>query len=109
MADIVDGVNEIGMIRSRRHRATETQMPVVHIQDIEFTPAVVHVRKGRAVEWRWEDEVVSHTVSSRGKRRFRNSGARQHDATYRFRFRRKGTYRYVCEIHPNMKGRVEVK
>jgi plastocyanin len=28
--------------------------------------------------------------------------------TYTVRFRRPGTYRYVCTIHPNMRGRVIV-
>lgn len=83
-------------------------MPVVHIKDIEFTPAVVHVRPGARVRWQWEDAYLTHVVASRGPDRFRGSGPRQDGARYTVVFRRAGTYRYVCTIHPNMSGRVVV-
>ncbi len=83
-------------------------MPVVHIQDIEFTPAVVHVRKGGRVRWEWDDAYVTHVVASRGEDRFRGSGPRREGARYSVTFRRRGAYRYVCTIHPNMRGRIVV-
>jgi plastocyanin len=83
-------------------------MPVVHLQDIALSPPVVHVRKGGHVTWKWEDEHVTHTVSSRGEERFQSSGPRHEGARYEVTFRERGTYRYVCAIHPSMKGRVVV-
>jgi plastocyanin len=83
-------------------------MPVVHIKDIEFTPAVVHVRKDARVRWEWEDAYLTHVVASRGEHRFPGSGPRRQGARYSAAFHRRGTYRYVCTIHPNMHGRVVV-
>lgn len=82
-------------------------MPVVHLQSLEFSPAVVHVRKNTAVRWKW-DSMAPHNVSSRGEQRFDSSGTRTHGASYRVVFRKPGRYRYVCTIHPVMEGRVVV-
>ncbi len=83
-------------------------MPVVHLKDIEVNPAVVHVRKGGAVRWKWQDAVAAHNVTSRGRKRFRSSGTRDEGSVYRVVFHAAGTYRYVCTIHPSMKGRIVV-
>jgi plastocyanin len=83
-------------------------MPVVHLKDFEVTPAVVHIRRGGHVRWSWEDAYTSHTVTSRGRDRFRSSGARGEGSTYTVTFERRGTYRFACRIHPSMKGRVVV-
>ena len=83
-------------------------MPVVHIRNIEFNPGVVHVRPGGRVLWRWEDADTTHVVASRGELRFKGSGPRHRGARYAVTFTRRGTYRYVCTIHPNMHGRVVV-
>ncbi len=80
---------------------------VVKVQDFEFRPATLRIRRGAIVEWRFLDRPAPHNVTSRGKRRFRSSPSQQ-TGTYRVRFRRSGTYRYVCTIHPNMRGRVVV-
>ena len=82
-------------------------MPVVHLQASHYAPAVVHIRKGAAVRWRWDNPGVLHTVTSRGKQRFKSSGLRKR-GTYRVVFRRTGTYRYHCDIHADMHGRIVV-
>ena len=84
-------------------------MPViVHLQGTSFDRPVVHVRTGHAVKWVWPDDGVLHTVTSSGKRRFRSSGYRKRGARHRVVFRSPGTYRYHCEIHAGMRGRVIV-
>lgn len=80
---------------------------IVHIDQLQFMPPVAHVRKGEAVRWKW-DSVAPHDVTSRGKRRFKSSGTRKRGAKYRVVFRKVGTYRYYCTIHPSMTGRVVV-
>jgi plastocyanin len=80
---------------------------VVELKDFQVRPATVRIRRGAAVEWRFLDRPAPHNVTSRGKRRFRSSPSQQ-TGTYRVRFRRSGAYRYVCTIHPNMRGRVVV-
>ena len=82
-------------------------MPVVHLQASHYSPAVVHVRNGAAVRFHWDTPGVFHTVTSRGKHRFKSSGYRKR-GTYRVVFRKAGTYRFHCEIHADMLGRIVV-
>ena len=80
----------------------------VLLKDIEFTPSTVTIQRGSSVRWVWKDPRVSHNVKSRGRLRFRSSDTKL-TGTHLVRFRSKGTYRYVCTIHPNMIGKVVVR
>jgi plastocyanin len=80
----------------------------VKIENIDFHPAAIRIRRGEVVKWRFLDKNTPHNVTSRGRLRFRSSRTRE-DGTHSVRFRRAGTYRYVCTIHFNMKGRVVVR
>ena len=79
----------------------------VVLKDIKFKPGTVQINRGSRVRWVWRDPSTPHNVKSRGKRRFRSSGTKQ-SGTHTVRFRRRGTYRYVCTIHPGMSGKVIV-
>lgn len=81
---------------------------IVQIKDIDFHPAKLVVHRGDRVTWRFLDANVSHNVTSVGAPRFRSSESRMTGA-YSVRFTRKGTYRYVCTIHANMRGRIVVR
>jgi plastocyanin len=81
---------------------------VVKIQDIDFSPTTLRIHRGDTVEWRFLDERTPHNVRSRGRTRFRGSETKE-SGTFRARFRRAGTYRYVCTIHLNMVGRIVVR
>ena len=80
----------------------------VVLRDIAFKPATVKIHRGDRVRWRWDDGDTPHNVTSRGKARFTSSTTKS-SGTYVVRFRRPGTYRYVCTIHPGMAGRVIVR
>ena len=80
----------------------------VVLKDIDFTPSTVQIRRGSRVRWVWKDPRVSHDVTSRGRNRFRSSQTKL-TGTHAVRFRRKGTYRYTCTIHPSMVGKVVVR
>lgn len=80
----------------------------VVIENIDFSPRVVKVREGTTVRWEFRDGRTSHNVVSRGRPRFRSSPVKSR-GTYSVRFRRAGTYRYVCTLHPGMAGRVVVR
>ena len=81
---------------------------VVKLQDIDISPSTVRVAKGGTVEWRFLDARAAHNVTSRGRPRFRSSSTKR-SGTHRVAFRKAGTYRYVCTIHPNMRGKVVVR
>lgn len=81
----------------------------VTIADVSFKPSVVRIHRGDRVRWSFEDgPYTSHNVTSRGTRRFKSSSTRKTGA-YTVTFRHRGTYRYVCTIHPNMRGKVVVR
>ncbi|HVL96549.1 MAG TPA: cupredoxin domain-containing protein [Solirubrobacteraceae bacterium] len=92
---------------SHSHAEAATVRTVV-LKNVEFNPASVTIRRGGSVRWVWRDGSSSHDVTSRGTRRFKSSTT-QRSGTHTVRFRRAGTYRYVCTIHPNMRGRVVVR
>lgn len=81
----------------------------VIIKDIDFTPATVTITRGSRVTWVWRDGSVPHDVTSRGTKRFRSTPEAKNTGTYTVRFTRPGTYRYVCTIHANMRGKVVVR
>jgi plastocyanin len=80
----------------------------VRIEGIDFHPHVLTVRRGDVVSWSWHDGSTPHNVKSTGALRFRSSPTKTR-GTYSVRFTRRGTYRYVCTIHFNMKSRIVVK
>jgi plastocyanin len=90
------------------HRAHVARSATVVIKNIDFSRHTVRINRGDSVRWRFADAGVSHNVTSRGRPRFRNSRSMQ-SGTYAVRFTRAGTYRYVCTIHPSMRGRVIVR
>ncbi len=80
----------------------------VVLKDVDFKPSTVRIRRGDSVRWVWRDGSTPHNVRSRGARRFKGSGTRT-QGRHTVRFRRAGTYRYVCTIHIGMDGRVVVR
>lgn len=80
----------------------------VSLKDIRFTPKTLRVKRNDRVRWTWNDGTTPHNVASRGADRFRSSTTKTR-GTYLVRFRKAGTYRYVCTIHPGMTGKVVVR
>ena len=79
----------------------------VAIKDFDYSPRRLTVRRGAAVTWTDRD-ATNHTVTftAKGIRSIENLRQGEHAS---IRFRRRGTYRYVCSFHPNMHGIVVVR
>jgi plastocyanin len=78
----------------------------VKVSDYKFTKKVLHVRRGTTVTWRWVGE-DPHNVRGRGFH-----SRTQAKGTFRHRFSRPGTYRYVCTLHAKsfgMRGTIVVR
>ena len=79
----------------------------VAMKDIQFNPADVTVKPGDTVTW-VNDDSAGHDVTaddfSSG-----DPGAMQNGDTFEHTFDAKGTFDYVCSVHPGMKGSVKVK
>jgi plastocyanin len=84
---------------------------VVTLHDIQFHPAVVHIKVGGRVTWKWEDADIEtpHNVTSIGSKHFKSSTTKM-AGTYTVVFNTAGVYKFECTIHPlSMQGRVIVK
>ena len=90
--------------------STPPKVVTVVIREFKFEPAAVTVRAGDTVEWKNED-VVPHTATAdvvAYKHGF-DSGTILTGATWRYVAQMKGTYNYICMLHPNMKGKLIVQ
>ena len=78
-------------------------LDAIAVRDFEFSPTSVDVKTGDTVTWENEGD-QTHTVKGDGFfSRAMNSGD-----TYEFTFDKKGSYDYVCTLHPQMTGTVVV-
>ena len=75
----------------------------VKVADDVFRARTVTINKGNTVTWKWVGD-HPHNVKFKGF-----ASKVQVSGTFRHRFRKRGTFRYVCSIHTNMKGKVVVQ
>jgi len=76
------------------------------IENFAFSPADVTVAAGTKVTWINKDD-APHTATSVDKKF--NSGGLDTDDKFSFVFNDKGVYQYICTLHPQMKGTINVK
>jgi plastocyanin len=80
----------------------------VEVGDLYFRSRSIAVKSGDTVRWVWVGEARHNVTVTRGPRKFRSRT--KTGGTYAKRLRRRGTYRYVCTVHPDtMRGRVVVE
>jgi plastocyanin len=77
--------------------------PTVVIQDLAYTPQTLTVAAGTTVTWVWRDGAIAHDVKGPG---FKSQVMAE--GSFRHRFTQPGTYDYLCTLHPNMTGVIEV-
>lgn len=78
----------------------------VIIDQFMFTPATLTVRAGETVVWK-NRGMVPHTATVTKGKGF-DSGVIVKGASWRYKASKKGTFEYVCTLHPNMKGKLIV-
>jgi plastocyanin len=83
--------------------ASDTEGPTVVIEDLAFEPETLSVAAGETVTWTWNDGAVEHDVKGDD---FQSEV--MSEGTYSHRFDQPGTYDYLCTLHPNMTGTIEV-
>ena len=98
-----------GVITSKEPDATPTPTVadvLVTIDDFAYAPRTLRIAEGTRVTWKNVD-AANHTVTfSTGPGDLGNIGEGRSRST---RFTRAGTFTYVCEYHPSMRGKVIVK
>jgi plastocyanin len=79
----------------------------VRADDFDFSPKKIHVSRGEKVKWRATEG--EHTVTFKAEG-FDAVITANGDATAKRKFKKTGTYRYVCRFHKDegMKGKVVV-
>jgi plastocyanin len=77
--------------------------PTVTLEDLTYTPQTLTVPAGATVTWVWRDGAIAHDVKGDD---FRSEVIAE--GTFTHRFAQPGTYKYVCTLHPNMTGVIEV-
>ncbi|MFH1210444.1 MAG: cupredoxin family copper-binding protein [archaeon] len=75
----------------------------VTIQNFAFSPADLVIKQGTTVTWTNQDD-VQHTV----KFDFQESPILSKGQSYSYTFNEKGTFDYICGLHPSMKAKVTV-
>jgi len=75
----------------------------VEAKDLKFLPPAIEVAPGTEVTWRFDDGAVPHNVKGDGF-----ASGNQTRGTFSHRFERAGEYRYHCDLHAGMDGRVVV-
>jgi plastocyanin len=80
----------------------------VVLKDISFSPSSVVVSSGTTVTFAFRDSGTTHNVTSTAGSRFKPIANRS-SGSVRRTFRRAGTYRYACTLHPGMTGRITVR
>jgi plastocyanin len=71
-----------------------------------YSPRTISVSAGDTVIWDNRSSASEgHTVTGDGL----DSGTLKQGEDYSFKFHRAGTFKYVCEFHPSMKGAVNVR
>jgi plastocyanin len=81
------------------------QQAAVSIEAFAFAPASVEVATGHEVVWKNHDP-ADHTVT--GEDGAFDSGTMRRGGTFTTSFDSPGEYRYICALHPGMKGTVVV-
>src|SRR5262249_40352059 len=112
----------LALIAARGHRlhgssvqATSSEnaaatVVTVEILEFKFRPGTLTVHEGDTLEWKNED-VVPHTATAEGggQTPIFDSGNIQVGAAWRYIAQQRGTYNYVCTLHPNMHGTLIVE
>lgn len=80
----------------------------VKVGDLFFKRSKITIQSGDTVKWRWVGALPHNVTVTKGPRKFHSPT--QTSGSYKKKLRKRGTYRYICTVHPNdMKGKIIVK
>jgi plastocyanin len=102
-----DGMNMSNSSGSTSQTETPTATNSVDIKNFSFMPASITVKKGTTVTWTNSDS-SAHTVTESDGQSGPHSLRLTKGQSYTFTFDNVGTFKYICSLHPDMKGIVTV-
>jgi plastocyanin len=80
----------------------------VDVDDMKFAPAEVTIKAGDTVTWKFSDS-VPHSVQGIGDRAMGINSPIFNKGEWSYTFTAPGNYRYLCSLHPQMRGSVTVE
>jgi plastocyanin len=83
--------------------AADSDGTTVSVDDLAFAPETLTVESGDTVTWVWNDGAIEHDVAGDD---FQSEV--MSEGTFSHRFDDPGIYDYLCTLHPNMTGTIEV-
>jgi amicyanin len=81
----------------------------VEIVNYSFKPSTLTVKAGTKVTFTMMDASTVHTATGSGNASFIKSPNLKKGQSYTVTFNEKGTFNYICNIHPYMKGTITVQ
>ena len=106
---VVGTLFAVSVAGAHKHPTAMAKHPMrtVLIQDFRFKPAHITIKRGTKVRWINKDS-AAHTATAINPRGF-DSGRLGKGQSYTHTFKSVGKKRYLCKIHPFMRGSVVVK
>ncbi|MFC3964618.1 cupredoxin domain-containing protein [Nocardia jiangsuensis] len=89
-------------------QATEPSTITVRVDEMAFSPAELEVRVGDTVTWEFADS-AAHSVQGIGDRAMGINSPILNEGSWSYTFIAPGNYRYLCSLHPEMRGAVVVQ
>ncbi|MGO4615967.1 cupredoxin family copper-binding protein [Nocardia sp. 2YAB30] len=93
---------------SQRTGAQKAAAATIAVDDMKFSPAEVTVKVGDTVTWKFVDK-VPHTVQGIGDKAMGINSPIVDKGEWSYTFTSPGTFRYLCSLHPEMRGTVTVE
>ena len=90
------------------HAAAKLGPDDVEVADFTFAPPTLTVAAGTTVTWHFDQPSAPHNVVALTTPVLFNSGGPKGSGTYSFTFTTPGSYAYLCQIHPTMRGTIVV-
>jgi len=90
--------------KSTDANSTAPASRTIDIKNFVFMPSTSTIKAGDSVTWTNQD-TVAHSINAEDF----NSSELATGQTYTYTFKKKGTYEYICGLHPNMKGKIIVE
>ncbi|MBB5914695.1 plastocyanin [Nocardia transvalensis] len=88
--------------------APQSTTTTVQADDMKFSPAAITVPAGSTVTWKFSDK-VPHAVQGIGDAAMGVNSPILTQGEWSHTFTTPGTYRYMCPLHPEMRGTVTVQ
>ncbi|GEM32666.1 hypothetical protein NN3_36730 [Nocardia neocaledoniensis NBRC 108232] len=80
----------------------------VEVSDMKYSPADATIKVGQTVTWKFSDK-APHNVQGIGDKAMGINSPIIDKGEWSYTFTQPGTYRYLCSLHPDMRGTITVE